>query len=68
MGPGVNAAAVIAEYAKPFGEQDINTLAVELGGKFEQVEKYKSAKRIIRGEEWQRYSEQQSNGHSNRQR
>ncbi len=30
---------VIAEYAKPFGEQDINTLAVELGRKFEQVEK-----------------------------
>ena len=37
--PGVNAASVIAEYAKPFGEQDISALAVELGGKFDQVEK-----------------------------
>jgi hypothetical protein len=37
--PSVNAAAVIAEYAKPFGDQDINALAEELRGKFEQVEK-----------------------------
>lgn len=37
--PSVNAAAVIAEYAKPFGDQDINALAEELRGKFDQVEK-----------------------------
>ena len=36
--PSANAAAVIAEYAKPFGEQDVNELMVELRDKFDQVE------------------------------
>ena len=36
--PSANAAAVIAEYAKPFGEQDVNELIVELRDKFDQVE------------------------------
>ena len=36
--PSANAATVVADYAKAFGEQDINALVVELRTKFDQVE------------------------------
>ena len=36
--PSANAAAVVAEYAKAFGEQDVQALMEQLGTKFEQVE------------------------------
>ena len=36
--PGANAAAVIQEYGKPFGEQDVGVLAGELAASIEQVQ------------------------------